>query len=148
MPCAAGVRCKLPGKHQGHPPTQSTSKCRKCCGYLHGICGDKDPIDNDDCKRVCEGHCSPESQRRQTITPKRAASSLVLADTTGGKPCASSKKTAGSQKRSNLSLNLKYDALEILQRNMKVKISVVARSTFYIVIFGPTLGGIKVGSPL
>ena len=79
MPYAAGVRCKLPGQTPG-PPSYTIHKCRKSRGYLHGICGEKDPIENDDCKRVCEGHRSPESQRRQTITSKRAAS-LVLAVT-------------------------------------------------------------------
>ena len=38
----------------------------------------------------------------------------------------------GGQKRSNLSLNLNYDVLEFLQRNKKVKISAVARSTLYL----------------
>ena len=53
MPCAAGVRCKLPGQTPG-PPFYTIDKCRKCRGYLHGICGEKDPIEDDDCKRMWE----------------------------------------------------------------------------------------------
>ena len=56
MPCAADGRCKLPGQTP-EPPFYIINKCRKCRGYLHGICGEKDPIEDDDCKRECEGHC-------------------------------------------------------------------------------------------
>ena len=34
MPCAAGVRCKVPGQTPG-PPFYTIDKCRKCRGYLH-----------------------------------------------------------------------------------------------------------------
>ena len=61
MPCAAGVRCKLPGQTP-RPPSYTIDKCRKCRGYLHGICGEKDPIEDDDCKRVCEGHFRSKRQ--------------------------------------------------------------------------------------
>ena len=135
MPCAAGVRCKLPGQTPG-PPFYTIHKCRKSRGYLHGICGEKGPIEDDDCKRVCEGHCLPESQRRAEEGSKDARPSDdnsqtncvpgASDDTTGDKPGAPSKKAVGGQKLSNLSLNLKYDVLEFLQRNKKVKISAVA----------------------
>ena len=82
---------------------------------------------------MCEGHCSPESQLRAEAGSKDARpaddnsqKSCVpgaSGDTTGGKPGASSKKAVGGQ---NLSLNLKYDVLEFLGRNKKVKISAVA----------------------
>ena len=54
MLCAAGVRCKLSGQTPG-PPFCTVHVCRKCRGCLHGICGEKDTIEDDDCKRVCEG---------------------------------------------------------------------------------------------
>ena len=126
MPCAARMRCKLPGQTPG-PPSCTIHKCRKCRGYLDGICGEKDPVEDDACKRVSEGHCSPESQPRAEAGSKDARpvddnsqKSCVpgaSGDTTGGKPGTSSKKAVGGQKRSNLSLNLKYDVLEFLQRN-------------------------------
>ena len=37
------------------PSFYTIDKCRQCGGYLHGICGEKDPELNYDCKRVCEG---------------------------------------------------------------------------------------------
>ena len=57
MPCAAGVRCKLPGQTPG-PPFYRIHKCRKSRGYLNGICGESDPLEDDDCKRVCEGRAA------------------------------------------------------------------------------------------
>ena len=103
------------GRHQGHPPTQSTSVAN-VGGYLDGVCGEKDPIEDDDCKRVSEGHCSPESQPRAEAGSKDARpaddnsqKSCVpgaSGDTTGGKPRTSSKMAVGGQKRSNLSLRM------------------------------------------
>ncbi|CAN0087762.1 unnamed protein product [Ascophyllum nodosum] len=65
MLCAAGVRCKLPRQTPG-PPFYIIHKCRKCRGYLHGVCGEKDPIEDDDCKHVCEGRIL-----RPTATKRR-----------------------------------------------------------------------------
>ena len=80
---------------------------------------------------MCEGYCSPESQRRKDArsaddNSQKSSAPGASCDTTGGKPGASSKKAAGGQNFSNLSLNLKYDVLEFLQRNKKVEISAVA----------------------
>ena len=65
MPSAAGVRCKLPG-HTPGPPLYTIHKRRKCYEYLHGICGEQDPIEDDDCKRLCEGR-----MLRPTATKRR-----------------------------------------------------------------------------
>ena len=109
--CAVSYRADR-GQTPG-PPSYTIHKCRKCRGYLHGICGEKDPIEDDDCKRVCERHCSPESQRRAEAGSKDVRSADdnsqksyapgASGDATGGKPGASSKKAVGGQKRSNLS---------------------------------------------
>ena len=72
MPRAAGGRCKLPGKTPG-PPSCTIHKCRKCRGYLHGICGEKDAIEDDDCKRVCEGRIL-----RPTATKRRNRMTSVV----------------------------------------------------------------------
>ncbi|CAM9836153.1 unnamed protein product [Ascophyllum nodosum] len=82
MPCAEGVRCKLPGQTPG-PPSYTIYKCRKCWVHLHGICEEKDPIEDDACKRVCERHVrkrGAKTRGHQSITPKTAAS-LVIAVT-------------------------------------------------------------------
>ena len=72
MFCAAGVCCKLPG--QTPVPTFYTiHKCREGCGYLNGICGEKDPIDDFDCKRVCEG-----AYLRPTATKRRDRVTFVV----------------------------------------------------------------------
>ena len=66
MSCAADVHCKVPGQTLG-PPFDTINKCRKCCGYFHGICGEKDPIEDDDCKRVCEERIlRTKATKRQT----------------------------------------------------------------------------------
>ena len=41
--------------YQSHPFTQSTVPQMSCRWHLHGICGEKDPIEDDDYKRVYEG---------------------------------------------------------------------------------------------
>ena len=56
MPCAAGTFCKMPSNTPGSS-FYTIYNCRKCGGYLHGICGEKDLELDDDCKRVCEGQC-------------------------------------------------------------------------------------------
>ena len=93
-----------------HPPTQSTSVANVVGTSTGLICGENNPIEDDDCKRVCEGHCSSaESQRRAEAGSKDARpaddnsqKSCVpgaSGDTTGGKPGISSKKAVGGQKR-------------------------------------------------
>ena len=69
MPCAAGVRCKLP-RQTSRPPFYTIHKCRKCRGDLHGISGEKDPMEDDDCKRVCEGRIlrPTATKRRNRVT--------------------------------------------------------------------------------
>ena len=61
IPCAVGNFCKMPSNTPG-PSFYTIRKCRKCGGYLHGICGEKGPELNDDCKRVCEGQCMVQQQ--------------------------------------------------------------------------------------
>ena len=61
MPCAAGNFCKMPSNTPG-PSFYTIHKCRKCGGHLDGICGEKDPELNDDCKRVCERQCMVQHQ--------------------------------------------------------------------------------------
>ena len=72
MPSAAGVCCKLPGQTPG-PPFYTIHKCRICRGYLHGICGEKDPIEDDDGKRVYEGRIL-----RPTATKSRNRMTFVV----------------------------------------------------------------------
>ena len=70
MPSAAGVCCKLPGQTPGQP-FYTIHKCRICRGYFHGICGEKDPIEDDDGKRVYEG-------RKPTATKSRNIMAFVV----------------------------------------------------------------------
>ena len=72
MPSAAGVCCKLPGQAPG-PPFYTVHKCRICRGYLHGICGEKDLIEDDDGKRVYEGRIL-----RPTATKSRNRMTFVV----------------------------------------------------------------------
>ena len=61
MPFAARNFCKIPSNRPG-PSFYPIDKCRKCGGYIHGICGEKDPELDDDCKSVCEGQCVVQQQ--------------------------------------------------------------------------------------
>lgn len=147
MPCVAGVHCKIPS-HTPGPPSYTIHMCRKCDGYLHGICGETDPDGgNNDCKRVCEGQqclsvlVQPQQQHQRkgsggnTMSPPPSTlRSLNLSSAVGSSAgrCSQngdslSKKPAfsGGQKRANLSLNTKLDVLNHLHQK-KLKVAAVA----------------------
>ena len=57
MPYVAGKRYKIKRAIQG-PSKHTSHKCRKCGGFLHGICIVKDPDSDNEMQRVCEVTCA------------------------------------------------------------------------------------------
>ncbi|CAN0037226.1 unnamed protein product, partial [Choristocarpus tenellus] len=118
MPCAAGNLCKMPS-NTPIPPFYTIRKCRKCGGYLDGICGVKDPELDGDCKRCVRGsawHCS-KSQALMARTHCSSLGSLngnssgAAAGSRGQKSIAPSRRGHGT-KRSNLTLKTKSEVLD------------------------------------
>lgn len=133
MPCAAGQHCKAPEQTPG-PPHYTQHKCRKCGKYVHGMCGVQDPESSNECHRICGLKCLPAAQQpagkgkgaahRTRTTPLSSSNAGSTSSAKSGNAGAPSKKSAGGQKRSNLTLNTKMDVLEHLGK--KVKPSAVA----------------------
>lgn len=147
MPCVAGDLCKIPS-HTPGPPSYTIHKCRKCDGYLHGICGENDSDGGDnDCTRVCEGQqclpvfVQPKQQQQRAGSggntmppPPSPLRSLNMSSAVGsaagicsqnGDSLPKRPSFSGGQKRANLSLNTKLDVLNHLHQK-KLKVAAVA----------------------
>ena len=148
MPCVAGDHCKLPELTPSRPG-YTNRKCRICNGYLHGTCGVKDLLSNNELKRICGGPtcCDAQTQQQSSggvatngkgrekagpVVPKPTSgkSKTKKGDTPGGGSLidlwgrssgASSKKKGCGEKRGSYSLETKSHALELMQnKNMKL----------------------------
>ena len=98
------------------------------------MCGVQDPESCNECHRICDLKCPPAAQQpagkvkgaahRTRTTPLSSYNAGSTSSAKSGYAGAPCKKSAGGQKRSNLTLNTKMDVLEHLGK--KVKPSTVA----------------------
>ena len=65
MPCAAGLLCALKSDHTTGPPHFTNHKCRVCGGFLHGLCGVKGPLSDNEMHRVCHP-CVTSTTRKES----------------------------------------------------------------------------------
>ena len=123
MPCAAGQHCKAPEQTPG-PPHYTQHKCRKCGKYVHGMCAVQDP-ESSKCHRICGLKCLPAAQQRagkgkpaahrRRTTPLSSSNAGSTFSAKSGNAGAPSKKSAGGQTSSNLTLN-KNKTIHLVQQ--------------------------------
>ena len=99
------------------------------------MCGVQDPESSNECHRICGLKCLPAAQQpagkgkgaahRKRTTPLSSSNAGSKSSAKSGNAGAPSKKSAGGQKRSNLTLNTKMDVLDP-RLGKKVKPSAVA----------------------
>ena len=93
------------------------------------MCGVQDPESSNECHRICGLKCLPAAQQpegngkgaahRTRTTPLSSSNAGSTSSAKSGNAGAPSKKSAGGQKRSNLTLNTKMDVLEHLGKKVK-----------------------------
>ena len=97
-------------KRQAHLTTH-----RKFGKYVHGMCGVQDPESSNECHRICGLKCLPAAQQpagkgkpaahRRRTTPLSSSNAGSTFSAKSGNAGAPSKKSAGGQTSSNLTLN-------------------------------------------
>ena len=95
MPCAAGSQCAAVPDHTPGPPNFTIHKCRVCGGYLHGLCGLQDPLDDNEMKRVCHG-CVDSNKRNESSAGSAAGAA------SSKRPCPEGRGTGKAKQAASL----------------------------------------------